>query len=62
MMNWRNEDVAPRRECVAAILRDDDPVQSQAARRLLIEARDGGVSQRLTMITLVEVFYAFRAS
>jgi len=54
--------VAPRRECVAAILRDDDPVQSQAARRLLIETRNGGVSQRLTMITLVEVFYAFRAS
>ena len=43
-------------------LRDDDPVQAPAARRLFIEARDGKVSLRLTTITLAEVFYALRAS
>lgn len=43
-------------------LRDDDPVQAPAARRLLIEARDGKVLLRLTTITLAEVFYALRAS
>lgn len=43
-------------------LRDDDPVQAPAARRLLIEARDGKVLLRLTTITLAEVFYVLRAS
>jgi predicted nucleic acid-binding protein len=43
-------------------LRDDDPVQAPAARRLLTEARDGKVRVRLTTITLAEVFYALRAS
>ncbi len=43
-------------------LRDDDPVQAPAARRLLIEGRDGKVRLRLTTITLAEVFYALRAS
>lgn len=43
-------------------LRDDDPVQAAAARRLLTEARDGKVLLRLTTITLAEVFYALRAS
>jgi len=43
-------------------LRDDDPKQSPAARRLMGEASEGKVILALGAVTAAEIFYALRAS
>jgi predicted nucleic acid-binding protein len=47
---------------VLRFLRDDDPKQSPAARRLIAEANEGKVTLLLSAITAAEIFYALRAS
>jgi predicted nucleic acid-binding protein len=47
---------------VLRFLRDDDPGQSPAARRLIGEANDGKVTLVLSAVTVAEIFYALRAS
>mgnify|MGYP000024964724 CR=1 FL=1 len=43
-------------------LRDDDPKQSPAARRLISDASEGKVTLVLGAVTAAEIFYALRAS
>lgn len=47
---------------VLRFLRDDDPKQSPAARRLLGEANAGRIALALSVVTVGEVFYALSAS
>ncbi len=47
---------------VLRFLRDDDPKQSRAARRLIGEANEGKVTLILSAVTVAEIFYALRAS
>lgn len=47
---------------VLRFLRDDDPKQSPAARRLIGEANEGKVTLILSAVTVAEIFYALRAS
>lgn len=47
---------------VLRFLRDDDPRQSPAARRLIGEANAGRVLLVLSVVTVTEIFYALRAS
>ena len=47
---------------VLRFLRDDDPKQAPAARRLIGEANAGKVTLALSVVTLGEIFYALRAS
>lgn len=47
---------------VLRFLRDDEPAQSEAARRLFREASAGRVELVLGPLTVAEIFYALRAS
>ena len=47
---------------VLRFLRNDDPKQSAAARRLIENAQAGRIVLLLSSVTIAEVFYAFRAS
>lgn len=47
---------------VLRFLRDDDPRQSPAARRLMAEASEGKIAPVLSIVTIAEIFYALRAS
>jgi predicted nucleic acid-binding protein len=47
---------------VLRFLRDDDPKQSPAARRLIGEANEGKVTLILSAVTAAEIYYALRAS
>ncbi len=47
---------------VLRFLRDDDPKQSLAARRLISDASEGKVTLVLGAVTAAEIFYALRAS
>ncbi len=47
---------------VLRFLRDDDPKQSAAARRLMGEASEGKVTLVLAALTAAEIFYALRVS
>ena len=47
---------------VLRFLRNDDPQQSAAARRLIQNAQAGRIVLLLSQVTIAEVFYAFRAS
>jgi predicted nucleic acid-binding protein len=47
---------------VLRFLRDDDPRQSPAARRLIGEANVGKITLALAVVTVAEIFYALRAS
>jgi predicted nucleic acid-binding protein len=47
---------------VLRFLRDDDPRQSAAARRLIAEADAGRIVLVLSTVTLAEIFYALRAA
>jgi predicted nucleic acid-binding protein len=47
---------------VLRFLRDDDPRQSPAARRLIGEAAAGHVTLVLSVVTVAEIFYALRTS
>jgi predicted nucleic acid-binding protein len=47
---------------VLRFLRDDDPKQSPAARRLIGDANAGKVALVLSTVTITEIFYALRAS
>jgi predicted nucleic acid-binding protein len=47
---------------VLRFLRNDDPKQSLAAKRLIESAKAGHVVLVLSAVTIAEVFYAFRAS
>lgn len=47
---------------VLRFLRDDDPKQAPAARRLVGEANEGKITLILSAVTVAEIFYALRAS